>query len=53
MKSWPASELEYWSCYFSINDNKDQAIITRTTAEEKSEFRQLMRRKNGKSNVKS
>jgi hypothetical protein len=45
---WPASELEYWSLFFSIDDNKDNPIIvTKTPAtislvESKSRFRELM-----------
>ena len=45
---WPASELEYWSIFFSIDDNKDKPIITVKTpetislAESKSKFRELM-----------
>lgn len=46
--SWPSSELEYWSIFFSINDNKDKPIITKFTAEtiniedSKRQFRELM-----------
>lgn len=32
--SWPSSELEYWSIFFSIQDNKDKPIITKKTADE-------------------
>ena len=45
---WPASELEYWSLFFSIDDNKDKPIIVRKTpqtvtlVESKSRFRELM-----------
>lgn len=45
---WPASELEYWSLFFSIDDNKDKPIFTVKTpqtvslVESKSRFRELM-----------
>ena len=44
---WPASELEHWSIFFSIDDNKDKPIITKTPqtvslVESKSRFRELM-----------
>lgn len=45
---WPASELEYWSLFFSIDDNKDKPIIVTKTpttislVESKSRFRELM-----------
>ena len=45
---WPASELEHWSIFFSIDDNKDKPItITNTPqtvslVESKSRFRELM-----------
>ena len=45
---WPASELEHWSLFFSIDDNKDKPIIvtktpeTITLAESKVKFRELM-----------
>lgn len=45
---WPASELEYWSIFFSIDDNKDKPIIVTKTpqtvslVESKSRFRELM-----------
>ena len=45
---WPASELEHWSIFFSIDDNKDKPIITVKTpetislVESKSRFRELM-----------
>ena len=42
---WPASELEHWSIFFSIDDNKDKPIITTrvpTLVESKSRFRELM-----------
>ncbi|MNJ08720.1 hypothetical protein D3C77_28440 [compost metagenome] len=45
---WPASELEYWSLFFSIDDNKDKPIIVTKTpttislVESKSCFRELM-----------
>lgn len=45
---WPSSELEHWSIFFSINDNKDKPIIERKTAEtitlrqSKQSFRELM-----------
>ncbi len=45
---WPSSELEHWSIFFSINDNKDKPIIETKTAEtismreSKSAFRDLM-----------
>ena len=46
---WPASELEHWSLFFSIDDNKDKPIIvtktpqTASLVESKSRFRELMR----------
>ena len=45
---WPSSELEHWSIFFSIDDNKDKPIITVKTpdtisiTESKSRFRELM-----------
>ena len=45
---WPASELEHWSIFFSIDDNKDKPIIVTKTpdkislTESKSKFRELM-----------
>lgn len=45
---WPASELEYWSLFFSIDDNKDGPIIvtktptTVTLVESKRRFREVM-----------
>lgn len=36
--SWPSSELEYWSIFFSIQDNKDKPIITTKTADEISVY---------------
>jgi hypothetical protein len=45
---WPASELEYWSLFFSIDDNKDRPVIVTKTpetvslVESKSRFRELM-----------
>ena len=45
---WPASELEHWSIFFSIDDNKDKPIITVKTPEtitldeSKVKFRELM-----------
>ena len=45
---WPSSELEHWSIFFSINDNKDKAIIEKKTAknitirESKNSFRETM-----------
>lgn len=45
---WPSSELEHWSIFFSINDNKDKPIIEKKTAEtinikqSKHSFRELM-----------
>lgn len=45
---WPASELEHWSLFFSIDDNKDKPIIVTKTpltvslVESKSRFRELM-----------
>ena len=45
---WPRSELEHWSIFFSINDNKDKAIIEKKTAknitlsQSKSSFREMM-----------
>jgi hypothetical protein len=45
---WPASELEHWSIFFSIDDNKDKPIITVKTpetislTESKAKFRELM-----------
>lgn len=45
---WPASELEYWSLFFSIDDNKDRPIIVTKTpetvslVESKIRFRELM-----------
>lgn len=45
---WPASELEHWSIFFSIDDNKDKpTIVTKTPdtislTESKSKFRELM-----------
>ena len=45
---WPASELEHWSIFFSIDDNKDKpTTITKTPqtvslVESKSRFRELM-----------
>lgn len=45
---WPSSELEHWSIFFSINDNKDKPIIDVKTAEtisiseSKRLFRELM-----------
>ena len=45
---WPASELEHWSIFFSIDDNKDKPITTTKTpqtvslVESKSRFRELM-----------
>lgn len=46
--SWPASELEYWSIFFSIDDNKDKPTIpektreTITIEESKRGFREVM-----------
>ena len=46
---FPASELEYWSVFFSIDDNKDKPIIEEKTpetisiAESKARFRETMR----------
>ena len=45
---WPRSELEHWSIFFSINDNKDKPIIEKKTAknitisQSKSSFREMM-----------
>lgn len=45
---WPSSELEHWSIFFSINDNKDKPIIEKKTSESisikesKNSFRELM-----------
>jgi len=39
---WPASELEHWSIFFSIDDNNDSPIIEVTMEESKNKFRQLM-----------
>lgn len=45
---WPASELEYWSIFFSIDDNKDKPTIAKktretiTVAESKRGFREVM-----------
>ena len=44
--AWPASELEYWSLFFSITP-KDKPIITKrnpatvTLEESKSQFRRI------------
>ncbi len=46
--AWPKSELEHWSIFFSIDDNKDKPIIEKKTAEtitlaqSKQDFRELM-----------
>jgi hypothetical protein len=46
--SWPSSELEHWSIFFSINDNKDKPIIEKKTSDNislrqsKSSFREMM-----------
>lgn len=48
VESWPSSELEHWSIFFSINDNKDKPIIVKKTAEtitereSKAAFREMM-----------
>lgn len=48
VEGWPSSELEHWSIFFSINDNKDKPIIVKHTAEtidikqSKKAFRELM-----------
>lgn len=48
VEGWPSSELEHWSIFFSINDNKDKPIIEKKTAktisliESKRAFRELM-----------
>ena len=45
---WPSSELEYWSIFFSINDNKDKPIIEKITPKDislkqsKYAFREVM-----------
>ena len=45
--AWPADELEYWSIFFSIDDNKDKPIVTVRKAEHvsveesKSRFKNL------------
>ena len=45
---WPRSALEHWSIFFSINDNKDKAIIEKKTAktitlsQSKNSFREMM-----------
>lgn len=45
---WPVSELEHWSIFFSIDDNKDKPIFTVKTpetislTESKAKFRELM-----------
>lgn len=42
--SWPETELTYWSCFFSIDINKDKPITPEPTLEEsKSKLRELMR----------
>ena len=48
VEGWPSSELEHWSIFFSINDNKDEPIFVRKTAitidinESKRAFREMM-----------
>jgi hypothetical protein len=27
VEQFPATELEYWSCYFSIDDNQDKPAV--------------------------
>ena len=45
---FPSSELEHWSIFFSIDDNKDKPIFTKKTpetvtiTESKESFRELM-----------
>ena len=45
---FPASELQHWSIFFSIDDNKDKPIFTKKTAEtitiseSKNAFKELM-----------
>lgn len=45
---WPSSELEHWSIFFSINDNKDKPIFEKKTTEtvtlneSKRGFREVM-----------
>jgi len=45
--SWPSDELEYWSIFFSIDDNKDKPIIVQRKADEisvvesRNQFKQI------------
>lgn len=48
VEGWPSSELEHWSIFFSINDNKDKPIFEKKKADNislrhsKNSFREMM-----------
>lgn len=39
--SYPARELEYWACFFSIDANKDKPIVETVVMDQESQAKAL------------